>query len=173
MSRYRGIFNLSGNYEPTIAAPLDARSVVEFFSDLTNPATWTIASGTPWLFDGLLVCVTNDPDVSKKGLYILVDSANYTVVDSWRKLADIKDIEALNEKIESIQGGGGDNVVSVANLASLPNVGSSSKIYIVEDENATYRWDENTVKYYCIGRNYEDIKIISGGNAAGIDGGEN
>lgn len=164
MSRYRGVFNLSGNYEPTVAGPLDARTVVEFFSDLTNPTTWTMASATPWLFNGLLVCVTNDPDSAKIGLYMLVDSANYILEDSWRKVADIRDIEALNERIDQISGGGG-GAVQVESKTNLPNVGSEGTVYFVKDENATYRWDDAGLKYYCTGRDYEEIKVINGGNA--------
>lgn len=165
MSRYRGVFNQSSNYEPLIAAPLDARMVVEFKSDLTNPTTWTIASSTPYLFSGLLVCVTNDLDASLNGLYILIDADNYTSDDSWRKVADIRDIDALNERIDQITGGGGDGAVQVEALANLPNVGSENTVYFVKNENATYRWDEAGLKYYCTGRDYQEIKVINGGNA--------
>ena len=58
MSRNRGIFNLSGNYEPLIAAPLDSRQVVDTLQDLTNPEIWS-SSGT-YLFKGLLTAVVND-----------------------------------------------------------------------------------------------------------------
>ena len=165
MSRYRGVFNQSSNYEPLIAAPLDARTVVEFKSDLTNPTTWTIASSTPYLFNGLLVCVTNDLDASLNGLYILIDADNYTSDDSWRKVADIRDIDALNERIDQITGGGGGGAVQVEALANLPNVGSENMVYFVKNENATYRWDEAGLKYYCTGRDYQEIKVINGGNA--------
>ena len=165
MSRYRGVFNQSSNYEPLIAAPLDARTVVEFKSDLTNPTTWTIASSTPYLFNGLLVCVTNDLDASLNGLYILIDADNYTSDDSWRKVADIRDIDALNERIDQITGGGSGGAVQVEALANLPNVGSENTVYFVKNENATYRWDEAGLKYYCTGRDYQEIKVINGGNA--------
>lgn len=165
MSRYRGVFNQSSNYEPLIAAPLDARMVVEFKSDLTNPTTWTIASSTPYLFSGLLVCVTNDLDASLNGLYILIDADNYTSDDSWRKVADIRDIDALNERIDQITGGGGGGAVQVEALVNLPNVGSENTVYFVKNENATYRWDEAGLKYYCTGRDYQEIKVINGGNA--------
>lgn len=165
MSRYRGVFNQSSNYEPLIAAPLDARMVVEFKSDLTNPTTWTIASSTPYLFSGLLVCVTNDLDASLNGLYILIDADNYISDDSWRKVADIRDIDALNERIDQITGGGVGGAVQVETLANLPNVGSENTVYFVKNENATYRWDEAGLKYYCTGRDYREIKVINGGNA--------
>ena len=100
MSRYRGVFNQSSNYEPLIAAPLDARTVVEFKSDLTNPTTWTIASSTPYLFSGLLVCVTNDLDASLNGLYILINADNYTSDDSWRNRRS-RDLRGQHFRTES------------------------------------------------------------------------
>lgn len=165
MSRSRGIFNQASNYEPQIAAPLDARTVVEFKSDLTNSTTWTLASGTPYLFNGLLVCVTNDPDVSLDGLYILIDADNYTSEISWRKIADIRDIETLNERIDQISAGGG-GAIQVEARGNLPNVGSEGGVYFVKNENATYRWDETARRYYCVGRDYQEIQVISGGSAA-------
>lgn len=164
MSRQQGFFSLSGNYEPLIAAPLDARTVVGGKSELTQPATWTLAGNTvPYLFNGLLVAVTNDSVASDNGLYILLDAANYTNLDSWYKVADIRDINALNEKIDQITGGGG--AVPVQSKANLPNIGSENTIYIVKDENAVYRWDDTNLLYYCVGRDYNEIKVINGGTA--------
>lgn len=58
--------------------------------------------------------------------------------------------------------------MEVKTRGELPNRGKSSVIYIVADENASYRWDEDNNKYFCIGRDYEEIKIIiCGGNANG------
>ena len=39
-------------------------------------------------------------------------------------------------------------------------------IYIVEDENATYKWFPTINDFVCIGRNYEEITVICGGGAA-------
>ena len=165
MSRQRGIFDFSGNYEPLIAAPLDARTVVDGKSELTQASTWTKAGNThPFLFNGLLVAVTSDSVASDNGLYILIDADNYNVAESWRKIADIMDIEALNERIDQITGGGG-SAVQVESIGNLPNVGSEGTVYFVKDENATYRWDEAGLKYYCTGRDYQEIKVINGGNA--------
>lgn len=51
--------------------------------------------------------------------------------------------------------------------ASLPNVGSEEVIYIIKDENATYRWvnDGKDRHYVCVGRDYSKITIIDGGTA--------
>ena len=166
MSRQRGIFNQSSNYEPLISAPLDARTVVTTRASLVTSATWLQAGNTtPYLYNGLLVAVTRDTPDSNNGLYMLIDAANYNVLSSWRKIADIRDIDALNEKIDSIVPGGGGGAVQVEALANLPNVGSENTVYFVKDENATYRWDEAGLKYYCTGRDYQEIKVINGGNA--------
>ena len=52
--------------------------------------------------------------------------------------------------------------------ASLPNVGSEEVIYIVKNENATYRWvnDGKSQHYTCVGRDYSKITIIDGGTAS-------
>lgn len=166
MSRQRGIFNQSSNYEPLISAPLDARTVVTTRASLVTSATWLQAGNTtPYLYNGLLVAVTRDTPDSNNGLYMLIDAANYNVLSSWRKIADIRDIDALNEKIDSIVPVGGGGAVQVEALANLPNVGSENTVYFVKDENATYRWDEAGLKYYCTGRDYREIKVINGGSA--------
>lgn len=160
----RGFFNLSGNYEPLIAAPLDARTVVEFKSDLTNSTTWTVSGGV-WVYSGLMVAVVADSD-SNNGIYYLVDASAYTSEASWLKIADQRAIDALNERIDQISGGGsGGGAVQVETRFNLPSVGSSGTVYFVKDENATYRWDDTSLLYYCVGRDYEEIKVINGGNA--------
>lgn len=47
----------------------------------------------------------------------------------------------------------------------FPVVGNENQIYIDTTENATYHWDEQSVKYYCIGRDYMNVKVINGGSA--------
>ena len=173
MSRQRGIFNQSSNYEPLISAPLDARTVVTTRASLVTSATWLQAGNTtPYLYNGLLVAVTRDTPDSNNGLYMLIDAANYNVLSSWRKIADIRDIDALNEKIDSIVPGGGGGAVQVESRGNLPNIGSENTVYFVKNENATYRWDDAGLRYYCVGRDYEEINAINGGNASEFKQGE-
>ena len=153
MSRQRGIFNQSSNYEPLISAPLDARTVVTTRASLVTSATWLQAGNTtPYLYNGLLVAVTRDTPDSNNGLYMLIDAANYNVLSSWRKIADIRDIDALNKKIDSIVPGGGGGAIQVESRGNLPNIGSANTVYFVKNENATYRWDDTGLRYYCVGR---------------------
>lgn len=46
--------------------------------------------------------------------------------------------------------------------ANLPTTGEVGTLYIVEDENLSYRWDEATKSYVALG---VDISIINGGAA--------
>ena len=48
---------------------------------------------------------------------------------------------------------------------AFPNRGDASVIYIDVKENASYRWDETTGQYVCIGTDFTQIKIINGGSA--------
>ena len=58
-----------------------------------------------------------------------------------------------------------DAVVRVNNRLDLPTVGNSQNIYFVIGENAVYRWDEEKLLYFCVGRDYEEISLINGGTA--------
>ena len=83
MSRDIGIFSLSGNYEPNIKAPLDARTRVTLKSDLTDANAWgTIAA---YLYDGLLVSVSGDTE-ENNGVYRLKNSKAYSDITSWEKI---------------------------------------------------------------------------------------
>lgn len=163
MSRNRGIFDFSANYEPLYAAPLDARTVVDLKSDLIAESTWNVNDGANYLFNGLLVCVSKDTD-DNNGLYILLDATKFNLEESWRKVADIKQIEQLNKRIDEIVVGVG-GAIQVKTISELPSVGEKNGIYFVIDENATYRWDDEELKYFCVGRDYKDIDVINGGNA--------
>lgn len=49
-----------------------------------------------------------------------------------------------------------------SSLYAFPTPGDESIIYLDKSTNKTYRWDDNNTRYYCIGSDYEDIKIIDG-----------
>lgn len=50
---------------------------------------------------------------------------------------------------------------------NFPNLGKDYVIYVATEENKTYRWDADDMRYYCVGSDYSEIKIIDGGNANG------
>lgn len=54
------------------------------------------------------------------------------------------------------------SVQTYESLYHFPSVGKENILYIDMTENKTYRWDDANLRYYCIGSDYEDIKIING-----------
>ncbi len=50
---------------------------------------------------------------------------------------------------------------------AFPNRGDKAVLYMDTTENRSYRWDETTGTYICVGADYNQIKIINGGNANG------
>lgn len=56
-------------------------------------------------------------------------------------------------------------ILTFKNIFEFPNRGNSECLYLASDEEASYRWDNENSKYYCVGRDYTDIEIINGGNA--------
>lgn len=47
---------------------------------------------------------------------------------------------------------------------NFPNVGNPNILYLDITENKLYRWDEAKLFYYVIGKHYDEIEIIHGGN---------
>jgi len=56
-------------------------------------------------------------------------------------------------------------IITEDTIYSFPTVGNESFIYIASKENKTYRWDNDNSKYYCIGSDYNEIKIINCGDS--------
>lgn len=74
MARELGAFNFSGSLEVKRTSPLDARTLVKTASELTNKATWLDSDGNCWLYNGIVVTVTDEA-----GQYMLL---NYDPTDS-------------------------------------------------------------------------------------------
>lgn len=51
-------------------------------------------------------------------------------------------------------------------MHAFPNRGQNEHLYIAEAENAIYQWVEDSLVYVCVGKNYEEVTVINGGNAA-------
>lgn len=84
MARFKGTFSVAANYEPLIAAPFDARQLVQTKLDLVDPATWQRANGDYWTYIGMMVVVAFDADEANNGLYIL-KADDFTVAENWLK----------------------------------------------------------------------------------------
>lgn len=48
------------------------------------------------------------------------------------------------------------------NRFEFPSIGRSDLMYVSTDENRTYRFDEESLTYYCIGSDYNEIEVIQG-----------
>lgn len=162
--RIRGSVSVSTNYEPLISGPFDARTLVQYKSDLIKDSTWKRQDGMMYIYNGMLVGVYKDT-VENNGYYILKDKINFNLEESWLKLADINEIAYLEEKINNIEISSSGGSLQVETRGDLPSIGEENIVYFVKNENATFRWDKSTLTYKCCGRDYTEIKTINGGNA--------
>lgn len=85
MSRQKGLLNLSANFEPQVAEPLDGRTRVSSKSDLYSSSTWTSVDGNNYLYLGIIVSVYDDTIPDNNGAYQLQNS-DYTLESSWTKV---------------------------------------------------------------------------------------
>lgn len=53
-------------------------------------------------------------------------------------------------------------IVEKESFLQFPTVGNEGSIYIDTTENKAYRFSESELKYYVIGSDYNDVKIING-----------
>lgn len=82
MSRNKGIASFSANFEPQVAAPLDARMLVPTKAELLLAATWQANDGGVYSYVGMIVCVYADSTPANNGLYRLT-AADYTQASNW------------------------------------------------------------------------------------------
>lgn len=84
-----------------------------------------------------------------------------------------KSVSGLINQNDSIKGSiifnslqlGSNSIITKPNKYEFPSIGAQDVLYIATDENKVYRWDDTELKYFVVGTNYEDIKIINGGSA--------
>lgn len=94
--RKSGVVQISTNYEVRRKAPFDARMICPSKAALINQDSWAYVS----TYVGMIVVVTNDPEPSNNGLYVLtVDTP--TVESAWRKFASVEDFTSFQEQIEA------------------------------------------------------------------------
>lgn len=98
---------------------------------------------------------TIEKEEHRTGLLAPIDSFYFVIETSilWR-YTNGKWMQITSQPVEKI--------VSMDSYLNFPSVGHSNQIYIDTSENATYRWDDGSLKYYCVGRDYMNIKIIDG-----------
>ena len=94
-------------------------------------------------------------------LHYINDASSFDPTEMQNDINNIKkDIADLETKVNQAHGS-----VTVKSREELPPVGSADIVYIIEDENAIYRWDATNSKYFSVGRDYNEIEVIYGGSA--------
>lgn len=93
--RDRGTFNFSGNLEVKKDAPLEARSLVNSYTDLVKPETWTDEQGGIWKYDCMLVSCKDRPGE----VYQLSPGADYTKYSSWIPIGDTSIVNSLPDNL--------------------------------------------------------------------------
>ena len=163
MSRIqKGTFVLSGNYEPSIAAPLDAREAVQYKSDLTAPATWE-RNGGVYLYNGLLVAVTQDSVPKNNGIYRLTDAANYTQEDSWLRILDADDLEQINSDISGVHSFAESEIANVEKEIAAVETGIAQ---IVDGEQPVGVAETANKVAKALTLNTDDGNVVFDGSAA-------
>lgn len=185
MARILGSTNRDSNYEVRVRKPLDARSIVQTYADLTTESNWIASNGTPVAYNGMIVAVWLDPNPALNGIYFLHDStvtnlkaAPKTAIEAnWHRLGGINDLPGLNEQISAIQEEleavksdidelQDSATVIVNTFEALPKPGAAGKIYVVTEDAMMYVWYNND--YLPVGDgggDAEEIQIIHGGRA--------
>ena len=62
--------------------------------------------------------------------------------------------DKLNETAQMIQ--------TYDTLSSFPTTGKENVLYIETETNKAYRWDDENIRFYCVGSDYNEINIIDG-----------
>lgn len=131
--RDRGTFNFSGNLEVKKDAPLEARSLVGSYADLTKPETWADEEGGVWIYDGMNVTCKDRPGK----IYQLSTSADYTQENSWILIGDTSAISnQLQDLINSK--GSANGIASLDEQGVVPSAQLPSYVDDVIDVYATY-----------------------------------
>ena len=85
MGRNQWLAPFAWNFEPEKRAPIDARFVVEYQSDLVQLATWTAYDWNERTYKGMFVSVWNDN--TNNWIYILI-ADDYTQLTNWVNVGD-------------------------------------------------------------------------------------
>lgn len=168
MARYKGNFKASANYEPQIAAPFDARALVEARADLFLASTWQQKNGDIWTYPGMIVSVASDINPSNNGVYMLL-AQDFTQESNWQKLSTLDQIMDLQKQIDELQVEAGSIDIELDSEDDLPAEGDENATYYIKENNSIQRWDESTQEYISYGGGSADfdINIINGGNSNG------
>lgn len=143
MARNKGMFQFAANFEIKNAAALDPRMVVATKSELYNKNTWPNDGNTVYLYNGLVVAVTEENE-----LYMLIDSVNFSSESSWKRMSVNIDEAVIVE----------DSLTS-----------SSTKTALSANQGKVLKDMINAIPKYSIEKVDKGYKLVNvaGGNALG------
>ncbi len=130
MARSKGMFQFAANFEVKNAAALDPRMVVATKAELYNKETWPYDGETAYLYNGLVVAVTEENE-----LYMLVDAANFAVEASWKKIS--ADASVVVE--DSLESTSAVNALSANQGRVLKEMIEALPAYEIEKTNEGYK----------------------------------
>ena len=156
--------------------PLDAKSIVKTYADLTKASTWSY-DDTLVAYNGMIVAVYLDTVSTNNGIYYLFDPTvtkalhkpDATNAANWHKLADadglVDKLTASDNRLAALEEKESD-VVTYGYRSGFPSTGEPNKLYVAADENKTYVWFND--EYLAVGGSsseYEEPAVIFGGSA--------
>lgn len=130
MARSKGMFQFAANFEVKNAAALDPRMVVATKAELYNKETWPYDGETAYLYNGLVVAVTEENE-----LYMLIDAANFAVEASWKKIS--ADASVVVE--DSLESTSVVNALSANQGRALKEMIEALPAYEIEKTNEGYK----------------------------------
>ncbi len=91
MGRTTGNASFSMNLDMQVAAPIDARYVVDTYADLSDPDIWVTNGGGTFMYVGLRTSVIADTDTNKNGVYMLtaIDKTNEENPYTWERVGTV------------------------------------------------------------------------------------
>lgn len=129
-------------FNPTVAKPLDIRTVVQYYSDLS-----AMDNEVPsYTYPGMIVAVVNDPTSDRNGVYYRKDNGDWEKIGSGSTSGDrftftvdhpfIKDEDSYTPAVEDIQSS------EEMTLTNVYGEGHSAvaEVIAVKEENDTNRF---------------------------------
>ena len=83
-----------------------------------------------------------------------------------KEILDKEGLLTYDRKIKEVISQQSINIIEKDNYLQFPSIGDKNILYLDIENNSCYRWDDSEMKYFCIGKNYDDIEVISGGSSA-------
>lgn len=116
MAREVGTFPFSANFEVGIEGTLDARQLVDDFSDLLN------FTSEDYIPQGFPVVVKGTTTIEERGIYLCVDNQNLGSASSWEKVGgSLDDVESDKTYVHNQSTNSTEWVIN-HNLNKLPSI---------------------------------------------------